>query len=178
MSCCPLASHVLARLAPPERRWAPRSQARHIGLGGLLATDLRSPRDRQHQALLQRVATHVRRSGDAAASLLTDHIWDGFAGMPGGTANWDSNTVLVHPAKFYSGIQAFAYAEIRFSARTFVNFVGWVEFFTRPNAFSPIRKLLGLAKSSTQPTASSTTSSPPDARVKPGQVRSSPGMTT
>jgi hypothetical protein len=31
----------------------------------------------------------------------------------GWTANWDSNTVLVYPAKFYSRTQGFAYREIR-----------------------------------------------------------------
>jgi hypothetical protein len=35
--------------------------------------------------------------------------------------NWDSNTVLVDPAKFYAGIQGFAYAEIRFSIQSFPN---------------------------------------------------------
>src|SRR5216683_6895452 len=81
--------------------------ARHSFLGGLLAHGFSS--------------AWPLIFGDPAVYRSSPFIWERSCRNIQRTANWDSNAVLVHPAKFYAGIQAFAYAEIGFSIRIFPN---------------------------------------------------------
>src|SRR5262249_32688533 len=65
--------------------------------------------------LLKRVAARVR---DRRCLRPCPLPGIGSAGIPA-DRNWDSNTVLVYLAKFYPGIQAFAYWEMHFSIPSF-----------------------------------------------------------